>query len=61
MKYEPQARYDALHTTRLTIKLNLRTDADIIDQLDRADSKAGLIKRALRAYRDKPEQDKRQG
>lgn len=52
-KYASQARYDAANTTRITIKLNLKTDADILQQLEKADSKAGLIKSALRAYNGK--------
>lgn len=51
-KYAPQARYDAANTTRITIKLNRRTDADILAALDAAESKAGLIKKALRAYKE---------
>lgn len=51
-KYAPQARYDAANTTRITIKLNRRTDADILAALAAAESKAGLIKKALRAYKE---------
>ena len=49
-KYAPQARYDAANTLRINIKLNLRTDADLIAALDAAPAKQTLIKQALRAY-----------
>lgn len=49
-KYAPQARYDAANTTRITIKFNRRTDADLIAALDAAPAKQTLIKQALRAY-----------
>lgn len=49
-KYAPQARYDAANTIKITIKLNRRTDADILARLEAAKSKQGLIKSALRAY-----------
>ena len=49
-KYAPQARYDAAKTTRITIKFNRRTDADLIAALDAAPAKQTLIKQALRAY-----------
>ena len=45
-------RWVAENTTRVVIKLNHRTDADILAQLAAAESKAGLIKKALRAYRE---------
>ena len=48
-KYAPQARYDAAHTVKVTVKLNRRTDADLIAALDAA-PKQTLIKQALRAY-----------
>ena len=49
-KYAPQARYDAANTTRIALKLNRRTDADLIAALDAAPAKQTLIKQALRAY-----------
>lgn len=43
----PQERYDRTHTTRINLKLNLKTDADILAFL--ADkSKQTEIKRCLR-------------
>lgn len=55
-KYAPQARYDAANTRRINIKLNIRTDADILARLDAARSKAALIKAALRAYKEEDAQ-----
>ena len=43
-----QARYDAEHTTRISLKLNTRTDEDIICWLWRQKSKQGSIKKLIR-------------
>lgn len=45
---ERQARYDAKATTRIGLKLNNKTDADILEWLDRQESKQGAIKQAIR-------------
>ena len=42
------AKYDAGNTTRLYIKLNNRTDADILKHLDSMDNKQGYIKDLIR-------------
>lgn len=46
---ERQARYDAAHTRRVNMKLNVETDKDILAWLDRQESKQGAIKAAIRA------------
>lgn len=43
------AKYDAGNTTRLYIKLNNGTDADILKHLDSMDNKQGYIKDLIRA------------
>lgn len=43
-----QARYDAEHTTRISLKLNTGTDQDIIRWLWEQRSKQGSIKRLIR-------------
>ena len=43
-----QAKYDAEHTTRVSLKLNTRTDQDIIRWLWGQKSKQGSIKRLIR-------------
>lgn len=43
-----QARYDAEHTTRISLKLNTGTDQDIIHWLWEQRSKQGSIKRLIR-------------
>ena len=55
-KETPQKRYDRTHTTRIALKLNNRTDTDILDYL--ADKpKQTEIKRCLRmAIKQKEEQ-----
>ena len=47
-KLTPQARYDAAHTTQVTLKLNLRTDSDILDRLQSVPNRQGYIKRLIR-------------
>lgn len=45
---ERQARYDAKATTRVALKLNNNTDADILEWLEKQPSKQGAIKKAIR-------------
>ena len=45
---EVQARYDAEHTRQIHLKLNLKTDADILKKLNSVDSKQGYIKNLIR-------------
>lgn len=44
-----QAKYDKQHTTQICLKLNLRTDKDILHWLWRQHSKQGAIKALIRA------------
>ena len=44
----PQQRYDKVHTTRYQLKLNNKTDKDIIDKLNTVKSKQGYIKECIR-------------
>ena len=48
-KDTPQARYDAKNTTRIAIKLNKKTDADILEALECSGNKQGYIKALIRA------------
>ena len=41
-------KYDAANTKQLHLKLNLKTDADIIEYLGRQESVQGYIKRLIR-------------
>lgn len=43
-----QQKYDAANTTRIYIKLNNRTDLDIIERLEEAVNKQGYIKSLIR-------------
>lgn len=47
-----KAAWDRSNTTYQTVKLNCRTDADILDMLAKTNNKQGLIKKALREYRE---------
>lgn len=44
-----QARYDKTNTRHYGFKLNVKTDADIIDQLSKQPSLQGYIKTLIRA------------
>lgn len=43
-----QRRYDETHTRQITLKLNLKTDADILDRLDKEPNRQGYIKMCIR-------------
>lgn len=45
---EAQARYDAEHTRQIKMKLNIKTDADILEVLDAEKNKQTYIKRLIR-------------
>ena len=53
-KYAPQSKYDKSHTTQINLKLNLTTDADILEWLDRLDNKQGTIKEIIRKHLSDP-------
>ena len=46
--YKYSKKYDDANTTKVTVKLNLKTDADIVEYLKAKDNKQGTIKQALR-------------
>ena len=54
-----QARYDAENTTRISIKLNNTTDADIISEIEKSRASGSIqafIKSAIRAgMKERPE------
>ncbi len=43
-----KAAYDKTRTRGIVLKLNIRTDADILDHLDAQDNRQGYIKRLIR-------------
>lgn len=45
---EAVKRYNNAHTRTITIRLNYRTDADILEWLEDVDSMAGAVKNAIR-------------
>lgn len=47
------AKYDAVNTKQYKIKLNYKTDADLINFLDECGNIQGLIKQAVREYIEK--------
>lgn len=49
-KKRAKARFDNANCAKFGIKLNKRTDAEIIALLRNAESKQGLIKQALKEY-----------
>ena len=44
-----QARYDKRNTRQINLKLNLHTDADVLEKLQNVDSMQGYIKALIRA------------
>lgn len=44
-----QKKYDAKNTRQLHLKLNRRTDWDVLEKLDSVPSKQGYIKQLIRA------------
>ena len=44
-----QARYDKRNTRQINLKLTLRTDADVLEKLQKVDSMQGYIKALIRA------------
>lgn len=44
-----QLKYNKAHTKQVTLRLNKRTEADIIEWLDGLDNKQGYIKALIRA------------
>lgn len=44
-----QKKYDAANTRQLHLKLNRRTDWDVLEKLDSVPSKQGYIKELIRA------------
>lgn len=44
-----QSLYDASHTVQIKMKLNLKTDADILEKLGAVGNKQGYIKSLIRA------------
>ena len=48
-KYAPQIRYEAANCTQIKLKLNNKTDADILAYLEAQENKQGYIKALIRA------------
>ena len=42
------AKYDKANTKQIILKLNLKTDADILSRLETEENKQGYIKRLIR-------------
>ena len=47
-----QAKYDKANTVQITLKLNKKTDGDLIDYLSKCKNKQGLIKQLIRDHLD---------
>ena len=48
-----QKIYDAANTMHVAIKLNRKTDADIVARLEQEPNKQGFIKQCIREYIEK--------
>lgn len=49
-QYESYKKYDAVNVVRFNMKLNKKTDADIIEAMNNAPNKQGFFKEAIRFY-----------
>lgn len=47
-KITPQMKYDSKNTERIYLKLNKKTDADILTHLENLENKQGYIKQLIR-------------
>lgn len=47
--YKDQQKYAATHMKQVALRLNISTDADILQRLDEVDNKQGYIKELIRA------------
>lgn len=47
--YQSQIKYDQTHTKQVKLKLNRKTDKDILDKLNSVGSKQTYIKQLIRA------------
>lgn len=52
---ERQQRYDKTNIIGIYLKLNKKTDADILEKLDKTDNKQGYIKALIRKDTSKPD------
>ena len=48
-KYKAQEAYDKANTVQVRLKLNIKTDADILKKLEQVGNKQGYIKALIRA------------
>lgn len=48
MNQTPQERYDKANTIKICLKLNIKTDADILAALEASGNKQGYIKELIR-------------
>ena len=57
-QYEAQQKYDQKTAKRYALKFNKITDSDLIEWLEKQDSKQGTIKAALREMMEKDSRKK---
>ena len=48
MQDTPQTKYNKQYLTTITLRLNKKTDADILNKLDNVPNKQGYIKQLIR-------------
>ncbi|MEE1163768.1 MAG: hypothetical protein UHU21_08745 [Lachnospiraceae bacterium] len=56
IKYQSQINYDKQYTKQIKLKLNRKTDKDVLDKLDSVESKQTYIKQLIRADIEKSKQ-----
>lgn len=53
IKYGPQEKYQKENISRVVLKLNKKTDADLLEWIETLDNKQGTIKEILRQHINK--------
>lgn len=53
VKYAPQERYQKENIQRVVIKLNKKTDADILEHLETKENRQGYLKELIRKDMEK--------
>ena len=52
-KYAPQEKYQKENISRVVLKLNKKTDSDLLEWIETLDNKQGAIKEILRQHINK--------
>ena len=57
-KFDPQIKYMAANVRRMSFDFNRRTDADVIEQLEKQPNRTGYVKKLVRDDIEREKRDK---